>query len=291
MANHDHISDLARLFGDDEARWTATLGRDVRADGLFYYAVKTTGIFCRPICPARKPKRENVIFVLRQDEAEAAGYRACKTCRPNLATQMMATDACNVRPAAILFADVVGSSAMARRIPPQQMLDVLGNFHDWSGRMVRKHDGRVHKNLGDGFMAVFGDDESRAADALHAVRCGVGLMDQAIQKAAAAGPRMEVGIGVHYGLVAFGDSGGTRALLGETVNVASRLENATRRLGSPLVVSDEIMRAIQRPHPETISDRFKEIGNIRLPGCKPQRVWAARESNRRSSSPAQLAAL
>ncbi|MEW6613763.1 MAG: Ada metal-binding domain-containing protein, partial [Pseudomonadota bacterium] len=50
------------LFATDEARWAAVLRRDPGADGLFYYAVRSTGVYCRPSCPARRPRRENVRF-------------------------------------------------------------------------------------------------------------------------------------------------------------------------------------------------------------------------------------
>lgn len=65
-----------------EGAWTAVDGRDHRFDGLFVYAVKTTGIYCRPSCPARRPLRANVAFYPSPAEAEAAGYRACRRCRP-----------------------------------------------------------------------------------------------------------------------------------------------------------------------------------------------------------------
>ncbi len=65
-----------------ESRWKAVLERDRSYDGAFYYAVRTTGIYCRPTCPARRPKRENVEFFDSSSEAEAAGYRACHRCHP-----------------------------------------------------------------------------------------------------------------------------------------------------------------------------------------------------------------
>jgi len=67
---------------DDDARWRAVLARDRALDGAFVTAVLTTGIYCRPSCPARHPKRENVRFYPGPDEAERAGYRACLRCRP-----------------------------------------------------------------------------------------------------------------------------------------------------------------------------------------------------------------
>lgn len=68
---------------DDERRWTAVLERDPRAEGRFVYAVATTGIYCRPTCPSRRPKRANVAFYATPAAAEAAGYRACKRCTPS----------------------------------------------------------------------------------------------------------------------------------------------------------------------------------------------------------------
>lgn len=66
----------------DKNRWQALLERDHNADGHFYFAVKTTGVFCRPSCPSRMPNRENVAFYETPQEAEKAGFRACKRCDP-----------------------------------------------------------------------------------------------------------------------------------------------------------------------------------------------------------------
>jgi AraC family transcriptional regulator, regulatory protein of adaptative response / methylated-DNA-[protein]-cysteine methyltransferase len=63
--------------------WRATLTRDPRADGSFVLAVRSTGIYCRPSCPARRPLRRNVIFYRTREEAENHGYRPCRRCRPN----------------------------------------------------------------------------------------------------------------------------------------------------------------------------------------------------------------
>ncbi|MES1940802.1 adenosine deaminase [Salinisphaera sp. T5B8] len=63
-------------------RWAAVLANDARADGDFFYAVKTTGIYCRPSCPSRPPRRENVLFFDDAAQAEQAGFRACKRCQP-----------------------------------------------------------------------------------------------------------------------------------------------------------------------------------------------------------------
>ena len=67
-------------------QWQQVLARDARADGQFFYAVKSTGIYCRPSCPSRRPARKSVSFFPTAAAAEQAGYRACKRCEPNLAT-------------------------------------------------------------------------------------------------------------------------------------------------------------------------------------------------------------
>ena len=68
---------------DDDARWRIALAKDRRFDGTFVTGVRSTGIYCRPSCPARPPRRENVVFYATPADAEAAGLRACLRCRPD----------------------------------------------------------------------------------------------------------------------------------------------------------------------------------------------------------------
>ncbi len=67
----------------DDDRWAAVAGRDTTADGAFYYSVRTTGVYCRPSCGARPPRRDNVAFHASTADAEAAGFRPCRRCRPD----------------------------------------------------------------------------------------------------------------------------------------------------------------------------------------------------------------
>ena len=68
---------------DDDQRYQAAASKDARFDGVFFTAVRTTGIYCRPSCPAITPKRANVTFYPTAAAAQQAGYRACKRCRPD----------------------------------------------------------------------------------------------------------------------------------------------------------------------------------------------------------------
>src|SRR5213596_2236783 len=71
------VSDLT-----PERRWRIVLARDRRYDGAFVYAVQSTGIYCRPSCPSRRPRRAQVVFFPVPEAAELAGFRACRRCRP-----------------------------------------------------------------------------------------------------------------------------------------------------------------------------------------------------------------
>lgn len=79
---HMTNSRQSALLADEERCWNALLSRDATLDGLVFFGVRSTGIYCRPICPARKPHRKNVAFFASATEAERAGFRPCLRCRP-----------------------------------------------------------------------------------------------------------------------------------------------------------------------------------------------------------------
>ena len=97
---------------DDAGRWRAVMVRDRSADGLFTYAVGSTGIYCRPSCPSRRPHRSRVTFFGSAAEAEQAGYRACRRCHPQTA---VAADPWTekIRRACIYLANVDGHPSLA----------------------------------------------------------------------------------------------------------------------------------------------------------------------------------
>jgi len=103
---------------DDDARWRIALAKDRRFDGQFVTGVLSTGIYCRPSCPARAPLRANVRFFASPGEAEAAGLRACRRCRPNAIARdeaavkkaLATLDAAEVQVALSDLAQVVGYS-------------------------------------------------------------------------------------------------------------------------------------------------------------------------------------
>ena len=100
-----------------EARyWQATLARDRRADGAFFFAVKSTQVYCRPSCPARRPLRKNTLFFSTRREAEQQGFRPCRRCKPN---EIPAAVRIVQRAAAALtsdFDEAVNVAELARRV-------------------------------------------------------------------------------------------------------------------------------------------------------------------------------
>ncbi|VVD72330.1 Bifunctional transcriptional activator/DNA repair enzyme Ada [Pandoraea iniqua] len=76
----------ATRYATDAAKWAAVAARDKEADGAFFYSVRTTGVYCRPSCGARLALRENVAFHADMAEAERAGFRPCKRCKPDQGT-------------------------------------------------------------------------------------------------------------------------------------------------------------------------------------------------------------
>ena len=76
-------SECMNASAGHDPKWAAVVGRDRRADGTFYYSVKTTGVYCRPSCPSRRANPKNVRFHATAADAERAGFRPCRRCKPD----------------------------------------------------------------------------------------------------------------------------------------------------------------------------------------------------------------
>ncbi|HTT32623.1 MAG TPA: bifunctional DNA-binding transcriptional regulator/O6-methylguanine-DNA methyltransferase Ada [Methylomirabilota bacterium] len=100
--------------------WQATLARDRRADGTFVLAVRSTHIYCRPSCPARRPLRSNVTFFRTREEAEKQGYRPCRRCRPNEISASVALVQRAVRHLADSLDESTGLGSLARTLGTTQ---------------------------------------------------------------------------------------------------------------------------------------------------------------------------
>ncbi|MEP2531065.1 adenylate/guanylate cyclase domain-containing protein [Shimia sp.] len=153
---------------------------------------------------------------------------------------------------AVLFADVMGFTRMCANEPPEAVIGLLREYHNRLGQAVFANGGTLDKYIGDGLMATFGTPQSGPSDARNALKCAIHMIDALAQwneeRAVRGQPPVRVGVGVHYGPVIVGDIGNARRLeysvIGDSVNVASRLEHLTRDLDTSLVVSDDVIKAI-----------------------------------------------
>ncbi len=154
------------------------------------------------------------------------------------------------QPVAVMFVDIVGFTRLAERQEPAVIVALLRRFHGLMERAIFDHDGTLDKFLGDGVMCTFGTPAAGPHDAANAFRCARAMVAaieawNAERRAAGEAP-IRLSIGIHYGEVVLGDIGSERrlefAVLGDVVNVASRLEESTRELASQVVVSDDLVR-------------------------------------------------
>jgi len=158
---------------------------------------------------------------------------------------------------AVLFADIVGFTAYADGRSPAEVIGTLRRFHERMEREIFRHEGTLDKYLGDGLMATFGTPFPGASDAGNALRCAQtmqGAIDDLNRERRHRGePPIRISIGLHYGQVVLGDIGLNRlefAVIGTTVNAASRLESLTREFGCAIIASDDL---VQRARAETSS--------------------------------------
>jgi adenylate cyclase len=150
---------------------------------------------------------------------------------------------------AVLFVDIVGFTAFADARTPEEVVRTLREFHGLMEQEVFRHSGTLDKYLGDGLMATFGTPFTGETDASNALRCAQAMMAAADRwsgerKKAGQSP-IRVSFGLHYGPVVLGDIGLTClefAVIGSTVNAASRLETLTRALGCALAASDDLVK-------------------------------------------------
>jgi len=149
---------------------------------------------------------------------------------------------------AVLFVDIVGFTAFADARTAEEVVRTLREFHALMEQEVFRHSGTLDKYLGDGLMATFGTPFVGEADASNALRCAQAMMAaadrwNAERKQAGEAP-IRVSFGLHYGPVVLADIGLTClefAVIGSTVNAASRLEALTRALDCALVASDDLV--------------------------------------------------
>src|SRR5215212_3272555 len=145
----------------------------------------------------------------------------------------------------VMFVDIRSSTAQAAAMKPADVVEMLNDFFRVTVRVVEEHGGMVSKYLGDGFMALFGAGEPETTHADAAVRAGREILTELetlnIELERAGRQALRIGVGLHSGPAIVGSIGSPQRLeftaIGDTVNVASRIESLTRTVGRPLLLT------------------------------------------------------
>jgi adenylate cyclase len=174
----------------------------------------------------------------------------------------------------VLFADIVGFTALSEEIDPAEVFALLSGFHQEMAKQIAGHGATLDDHIGDGAVATWIAPDPEVSMLQDAISCGFAMRDAMNgwnRDRPAALPAARIGIGIHAGPLVVGAIGlpgrGKLGAFGDTVNVANRIERMTRSLGTDLVVSDDLFRmlAAEVPADERLCS-FPHVLTARLPG-------------------------
>ncbi|MGO1119552.1 adenylate/guanylate cyclase domain-containing protein [Rhodovibrionaceae bacterium A322] len=224
----------------------------------------------------------NKRLLIKSAEVERERGNLARYFSPNVVEELSQNDEplkrVRTQKVAVLFVDIVGFTTYSNGREPAQVIQTLREFHARMEEQVFAHNGTLDKYLGDGLMATFGTPIAGQRDASNALDCAMAMVDVVkdwnAQREAQGEKPMKAGFGIHYGEVVLGNIGTNRmefTVIGDTVNTASRLENLTRRLGTPLVVSDALMQQVLlEDHEEEAQQEVSAKGSAGSAHARPE---------------------
>jgi PAS domain S-box-containing protein len=287
-----HAAGMARYLGGGPAH---VIGRHVEVDAL-----KSDGNTVPvelSISEIRLPEEhlftaflrditERRSFQLQLAEAERRRANLARYFSPKMVERMMQQDgrldAVRLPRVAVLFADMIGFGSISRFAPGGETIQLLREFHALISQAVFEHEGSLDKYMGDGLMATFGTPESGPKDASNAIACARSMAVKVVawsqQRHARGLPAIQIGIGLHCGEVTLGDIGSERhpefTVVGDTVNLASRIEELTRQLRIGILASADILHAAQEEGGADILEGFRDFGLHPVRGrSELVRIW------------------
>ncbi len=162
------------------------------------------------------------------------------------------------------------------------MIELLRGYHDRLGKAVFRNSGTLDKYIGDGLMATFGTPNPNPQDPENALNSAYEMLEALdewnAERALSGEDPIRVGIGLHWGAVVAGDIGNERRLeysvIGDTVNIASRIEHLSRQLNTRLIVSDDLVCAIKQHNPNANLGPLIDAGLQKIRGRTSEvKVW------------------
>jgi len=186
-------------------------------------------------------------------------------------------------PVTILFSDIRSFTSISESMPPRELLDFLNEYFSGMVESVLTHNGVVDKFIGDAIMAVFGAPVPEAGDALNAVRSALDMrarlatINEGFRQRGL--PEIRTGVGLHTGQVVAGNMGHAQRMeytvIGDAVNLASRLEGMTKELGCDVIMSDDLFQQVEASvlaeplRKIKVKGREQEVLVHRLIGLRP----------------------
>ncbi len=228
-------------------------------------------------------------LVLRQARSERERGNLARYFPPNIVDRLARTESplsqVREQEVAVLFADIVGFTRWSEKRPPTEVIGLLREVHGRLETLVFEHGGTLDKFIGDGVMATFGTPETTPRDADNALACARAILAAFeawnAERRARGQEAVRLSIGLHFGPVVVGDIGSERrlefAVLGDTVNVASRLQDLTRSLDCRAAISDAALQAVRDGAPEEAGPALEGLekrGEVPIRGREEQvGVW------------------
>jgi len=187
---------------------------------------------------------------------------------PEVVNRLLSQDfeqAGEMREVCLMFLDIRNFTAFTEKSEPQVVVEHLNSLFEFMVDCVNRHQGIVHKFLGDGFMAVFGAPIPDEKNCHHALKASIEILNELARfNAQKGGEVTRVGIGLHSGMAVTGTIGSAQrkeyTIVGDTVNVAKRIEEMNKSLGSRLLVSEEVWNKL------ATKPKSEKLGQIRMKG-------------------------
>jgi PAS domain S-box-containing protein len=213
---------------------------------------------------------------------------------PNMVEELMQAGGrigvARTQPMAVLFADLYDYTEMSAAMSGEQVIALLREFHAIVEDAVFNHSGTLDKYIGDGLMATFGTPSPGPLDATNAIAATRQMLREIArwnqQREAAGERRIRIGVGLHFGMATLGDVGTDQrfelTVVGDTINIASRIEQLSRLVRTAVVASDDIIqRAIAESGVEAI-ESFRDLGEHRVRGRQALiRLWGLSAESQR----------
>jgi adenylate cyclase len=220
--------------------------------------------------------------------AERARFNLARHFSPNMVDELATADypfgPVRRQDVAVIFSDIVGFTHYSQAHAAEHVFDLLRQFHRRMEKVVFAHSGTVDNYMGDCIMATFGVPRAAGDDAARAIQCTKAMREELrswnAERQAAGEEPVDVRVGCQFGPVVLGAIGSERimsfAVVGDTCNVASRLEAVCRDLDAAICLGAEVVEAARRAGREDLTAGLKDHGNILVRGrSAPVHVWIA----------------